>query len=79
MEQNPTATRNPGSLDALVRPKVYRNQQGQVFGPWGELSLHKGFWWADVGCPVMPEGAEKNVPLWPNYLIIWKDFHDIGY
>ncbi len=49
--------------DYVLSGSPYRRSDGKVFQNGSELSLHRGFWWWDVGCAVAPEGCEKNLPL----------------
>jgi len=50
-------------IEYVKSGKPYRTTDGKVFQNGIRLSLHKGFWWLDVGCAVAPEGQEKNLPL----------------
>jgi hypothetical protein len=47
----------------VLSGKPYRRSDGKVFQSGSQLSLHNGFWWYDVGCPIAPEGQEVNLPL----------------
>lgn len=53
-----------GKTQSEFAPDVFRTSDGRVFQEGSQLSLHNGVWWWDVGAPVAPEGAEKNLPLW---------------
>lgn len=46
------------------RPEAYRKSNGEVWQRGFKLTLHKGFWWMDVGCAIAPEGQEVNLPIY---------------
>lgn len=48
----------------MSAPRFYRTPAGKIMGPWGPLSLNGGWWWADVGAPIMPEEAASGLPIY---------------
>lgn len=50
-------------IDYVIDGQPYRTSWGEVFQGGSSLTLHQGFWWYDVGCPIAPEGCEQNLPL----------------
>jgi hypothetical protein len=50
-------------IDYVKSGKPYATPEGRVFHNYSELTLHKGYWWYDIGCPIAPKGCEKNLPI----------------